>query len=102
MLSGETVYINGDFRVFTDMIERWCAQYRDVPGAREPITNVVREWFEQALIEAVLGAHDRVRLVREGQGDRRIVRTEMDGGSQPQPHFSRSSHEPEGDVYGVL
>jgi hypothetical protein len=48
--------INGDFRVFTDMIERWTARYADVPGAEAVITPMVREWFEQALVETVLGA----------------------------------------------
>jgi hypothetical protein len=48
--------INGDFRVFTDMIDRWCDRYAHVPGARAAITPVVREWFEQALVETVLGA----------------------------------------------
>src|SRR5205823_15014025 len=47
--------INGDFRAFTDMVDRWCEFYSDVPGARRDITDVCREWFEQALIETVLG-----------------------------------------------
>jgi hypothetical protein len=47
--------INGDFRVFTDMEDRWCAQYAEVPSARGVVRDVVREWFEQALVEAVLG-----------------------------------------------
>jgi hypothetical protein len=48
--------INGDFRVFTDMIDRWAERYADVPGAKAVITPIVREWFEQALVETVLGA----------------------------------------------
>jgi hypothetical protein len=48
--------INADFRVFTDMAERWCKRYGDVPGAREVVDENVREWFEQALVETVLGA----------------------------------------------
>ena len=47
--------INGDFRVFTDMVDRWCERYADVPGARDVIEHVVHEWFEQALVETVLG-----------------------------------------------
>lgn len=47
--------INGDFRAFTDMVDRWCGFYASVPGARSEITEVVREWFEQALIETVMG-----------------------------------------------
>jgi hypothetical protein len=47
--------INADFRVFTDMEERWCTFYSGTPGARPSIRDVVHEWFEQALIETVLG-----------------------------------------------
>jgi hypothetical protein len=49
------ILINTDFRVFTDMIDRWHERYLEVPGARSHIEEVVREWFEQALIETVLG-----------------------------------------------
>lgn len=48
--------INADFRVFTDMIGRWCAAYANVPGAHGTVEEVVQEWFEQALVETVLGA----------------------------------------------
>jgi hypothetical protein len=47
--------INGDFRVFTDMEERWCNLYSAMSGAKPVIRDVVREWFEQALVETVLG-----------------------------------------------
>lgn len=47
--------INADFRVFTDMVDRWAGFYKDVPGAREVADEVVREWFEQTLVETVLG-----------------------------------------------
>jgi hypothetical protein len=48
--------INGDFRVFTDMIDRWCERYSHVPAARTVVSQVVREWFEQQLVEAILGS----------------------------------------------
>jgi hypothetical protein len=48
--------MNADFRVFTDMIDRWCGAYSDVPGARNTIEEVVHEWFEQGLVETVIGA----------------------------------------------
>jgi hypothetical protein len=48
--------INADFRVFTDMIARWCEAYRNVPGARSTVEEVVHEWFEQGLVETVIGA----------------------------------------------
>jgi len=49
--------INADFRVFTDMIRRWSEHFASVPGATSTVTEVVREWFEQALVEAVLSSH---------------------------------------------
>lgn len=48
--------INGDFRAFTDMVERWENKYSGVSGARSVIIQVVREWFEQQLIETVMSA----------------------------------------------
>jgi hypothetical protein len=47
--------INADFRVVTDMEARWCNFYSEVGGAAAVISDVVHEWFEQALIETVLG-----------------------------------------------
>lgn len=49
------IQINGDFRVFTDMVGRYCELYKEIPGAKEQIVPVVREWFEQNLIEAAAG-----------------------------------------------
>lgn len=49
------ILINGDFRGFTDMIDRWHRRYSDAPGARQTVEDTVHEWFEQALIETVLG-----------------------------------------------
>ena len=47
--------INGDFRGFTDMVDRWYERYSDAPGARQAVEDTVHEWFEQALVETVLG-----------------------------------------------
>lgn len=51
----DLIMANADFRVFNDMIDRWCVKYRQ-PGAREVVKDVVQEWFEQQLVEAVMGA----------------------------------------------
>jgi hypothetical protein len=48
--------INADFRVFADMMSRWERRYQGVPGAHGTIAALVREWFEQALVEVVLSA----------------------------------------------
>lgn len=50
-----TIYINGDFRVFMDMIDHFMRLYEGIDGAQVRITEAVREWFEQQLIEAVMG-----------------------------------------------
>ncbi len=47
--------INGDFRVYTDMVDRWTKRYEHVPAARPVVEQVVQEWFEQQLVETVLG-----------------------------------------------
>jgi len=56
LLPQNTLLINADFRVFTDMIDRWAANYQQVPGALASVKEVVHEWFEQQLIEAVMSA----------------------------------------------
>ncbi len=48
--------INGDFRVFNDMVDRWCQKYSHASGARSVVESVVREWFEQQLVETIMGA----------------------------------------------
>lgn len=56
LLGQNTLMINSDFRVFTDMIDRWAKNYQQVPGARASVEEVVHEWFEQQLLEAVMSA----------------------------------------------
>jgi hypothetical protein len=48
------IQANGDFRVFTDMADYWCDQY-NLDRGNNLVTEVVREWFEQALVETVIG-----------------------------------------------
>jgi hypothetical protein len=56
VIEDDLILINADFRVFKDMITRWTELYRGVPAAADTIREVVREWFEQQLVEAVVGA----------------------------------------------
>jgi hypothetical protein len=49
------LYINADFRAFTDMVKRWCHEFEDNPAVVEPVTAAVRGWFQQALMETVMG-----------------------------------------------
>jgi hypothetical protein len=48
--------INADFRVFTDMVDRWTQAYSHVAGAKTTVKEVVHEWFQQQLMEAVMSA----------------------------------------------
>jgi len=56
ILQQNLLLINGDFRVFTDMMDRWKQAYAHVPGSQATIESVVREWFEQQLVETVMSA----------------------------------------------
>lgn len=49
--------INSDFRIFNDMVKRWTAQFSSVAGVAGTVNEVVREWFEQSLVEVVLSAN---------------------------------------------
>lgn len=49
------LHINQDFRVFQDMTDHFCELYEDAPGIRQPVEESVKQWFEQALVETVLG-----------------------------------------------
>lgn len=48
------IQANADFRVFTDMADYWCDEY-GVDRGNRAIVDVVHEWFEQALVETVIG-----------------------------------------------
>lgn len=52
-----TLFVNADFRVFQDMIERLSSpKSKDFgQGIRSVVENTVHAWFEQALIETVIG-----------------------------------------------
>ena len=52
-----TLFINEDFLGFVDMKRYWLGQYPNTPGAEATISNVVREWFEQQLVEVIMSAH---------------------------------------------
>jgi len=55
-LSGQNLLlINADFRVFADMIAHFAKELFDVPEALPLVQDAVRGWFEQALVESVIG-----------------------------------------------
>ena len=52
---GHLDLINGDFSVFTDSITRWSTAYKSAPDVEATVRDSVREWFEQLLVETVMG-----------------------------------------------
>lgn len=55
LLEQNTLIINGDFRVFTDMIEKWNRELGGSAAVTEIVTKAVHTWFQQALEETVIG-----------------------------------------------
>jgi hypothetical protein len=49
--------INADFRVFADMIARLCKEkdFGPVAGLHDAVEQIVHQWFEQALVETIIG-----------------------------------------------
>jgi hypothetical protein len=47
--------INADFRVFMDMIEKWNRELGKGTGVSDIVRNAVRNWFQQALEETIIG-----------------------------------------------
>ena len=47
--------INADFRAFEDMSKRWAKEYKGNPAVIEIVRDAVHGWFEQALVETVVG-----------------------------------------------
>lgn len=47
--------INRDFRVFTDMVDRWAKEFAGHTAARTVCEQIVLMWYEQTLVEAVIG-----------------------------------------------
>jgi hypothetical protein len=47
--------INADFRVFHDVIEFFSKEFSSAAAAEEVARDAVRAWFEQALVETVIG-----------------------------------------------
>ncbi len=51
--------INADFRVFADMIQHWAERYAkehgETAGLRDVVRDSVHDWYEQALVETVIG-----------------------------------------------
>jgi hypothetical protein len=55
LLDQNLLLINADFRVFKDMITRWHKEFGGGDTVKNTVQEVVRTWFEQALVETVMG-----------------------------------------------
>jgi hypothetical protein len=55
LLDQNVLQINADFRVFSDMITHWTKEIGPGAGIAETVQDAVRNWFEQALVESVIG-----------------------------------------------
>jgi hypothetical protein len=47
--------INEDFRVYTDLVKHFVRSYEGYPGVERTVPEVIKEWYAQQLVEAVLG-----------------------------------------------
>jgi hypothetical protein len=64
LLQQNKLIINGDFRVFADMTERWAKFYNHIPGVRATVKQTIEEWFQQQLVETVVSAQALKRTGR--------------------------------------
>lgn len=53
--SQNVLLVNEDFRVYTDLVTHFVRQYEGYPGVEKTVPEVIREWYAQQLVEAVLG-----------------------------------------------
>lgn len=60
---------NADFRVFADMVAFFAKEFRSVPGIEELARDAVRGWFEQALVETVMGVQGLISSKEWSQVD---------------------------------
>jgi hypothetical protein len=53
--SQNVLLVNEDFRVYTDLVTHFVRQYEGYPGVEKTVPEVIKEWYAQQLVEAVLG-----------------------------------------------
>lgn len=54
--SDKTLYVNGDFRVFQALIERYTKQYPNAAGVRQKVQEIVEKWVKLTYCEVIIGA----------------------------------------------
>jgi hypothetical protein len=53
--SQNVLLVNEDFRVYTDLVKHFVRLYQGYPGVERTVPEVIKEWYAQQLVEAVLG-----------------------------------------------
>ena len=64
-----TLLLNADFRVYNDMISHFQKEFADVPAILPVIEDTVHQWFEQALVETVMGVQTLMHSQQWSQTD---------------------------------
>lgn len=52
----KTLHINGDFRVFQALVDRYTKQYPHAAGVRQKVQEIVEKWVKLTLCEVIIGA----------------------------------------------
>lgn len=79
----KTVHVNGDFRVFQAIAERYIKQYPHSPGIRQKVREIVEKWIKLTLCEVVLGAkalqseHWSAEVIEETLSERALTMAVM-------------------------
>jgi hypothetical protein len=53
--SQNVLLVNEDFRVYSDLVKHFVRLYEGYPGVERTVPEVIKEWYAQQLVEAVLG-----------------------------------------------
>lgn len=53
--SQNILLVSEDFRVYTDLVKHFARLYEGYPGVEKTVPEVVKEWYAQQLVEAVVG-----------------------------------------------
>ncbi len=61
--------INADFSVFTDMTKYFKDEFKDVSGVAALTQDTVRQWFEQTLVETIIGVQGLMNRKEWTPGD---------------------------------
>jgi hypothetical protein len=99
-----TLLINADFRVFPDMVNKFLKDLGGNPAFTDAIEDAVHAWFEQALIETVIGVQ-ALRNAKEWSPeniDRALSEEALTSAVMPRYHVHNSVKRELGSKFGKL